>query len=350
MILPSGLSIEENRPLAPLTTLGIGGPARWFARLSSESQLVEAFTWARTCNLPVFVLGGGSNLVVADSGFDGLVLQSDLRGISRSFQDDLCLFRAAAGEPWDTFVTEAIAADCAGIECLAGIPGTVGGTPVQNVGAYGQEVAETIRRVRVLDRATLQFHEMEAADCSFSYRQSIFNSTARDLFVVTAVEFALLPGGAPLLRYADLQRAFADQLSPTLSAVADRVRAIRRSKGMLLVPGDPDVRSAGSFFRNPVVTTAEFAALAQRLGAPPPSYPAGEHRIKLPAAWLIEQAGFARGFRLGNVGISSRHTLALINCDGGTADELLALRDQIADAVYARFGIRLEMEPVLLGF
>lgn len=350
MILTSGLTLEENRPLAPMTTLGIGGPARWFARIASESQLVETFTWAREQNLPVFVLGGGSNLVVADSGFDGLVLQLNLRGITRSFEDDLCLFRAAAGEPWDAFVSQTIAAECSGIECLAGIPGTVGGTPVQNVGAYGQEVAQTIRRVRVLDRQSLQFHEMEAAECGFAYRQSLFNSTARDRFVVTAVEFALTPGGAPSLRYADLQRAFADQSQPTLAAVADAVRAIRRSKGMLLVPGDPDVRSAGSFFRNPVVTAAHFAELTHQLGAPPPSYPATGDQVKLPAAWLIEQAGFARGFRLGNVGISSRHTLALINCGGGTSAELLALRDRINDAVFARFHIRLEMEPVLLGF
>ena len=346
----SGLPLEENHPLAPLTTLGIGGPARWFARVGTESQLVEAFTWAEERGLRVFVLGGGSNLVVSDRGFDGLVVQPDLRGVTRTFQNDLCLFHAAAGEPWDAFVAQAIALDCAGIECLAGIPGTVGGTPVQNVGAYGQEVAETILRVRAFDRNSLRFHEFTAAECQFAYRQSLFNSTARDRFVVTAVEFALTPGGAPTLRYADLQRAFADQPSPSLAQVADKVRAIRHSKGMLLVPNDPDARSAGSFFRNPVVSAAEFAALAGKLGTPPPSYPAGELQVKLPAAWLIEQAGFARGFRLGNVGISSRHTLALINCGSGTAAELLALRDQITAAVFARFGIPLEMEPVLLGF
>ncbi len=350
MTLDSGLLIEENHPLAPLTTLGIGGPARWYTRLTSESQLVDAFTWARERHLPVFVLGGGSNLVVADSGFDGLVVQPALRGIARSYRADLCLFRAAAGELWDNFVAETIAANCSGIECLAGIPGTVGGTPVQNVGAYGQEVAETIRRVRVLDRESLQFHEMEAPECGFAYRRSIFNSTVRNRFVVTAVEFGLVPGGAPSLRYADLQRTFAAQPQPTLAAVADAVRSIRRGKGMLLVPGDPDARSAGSFFRNPVISAAEFDALAKRLGAPPPCYPSTADSVKLPAAWLIEQAGFARGFRQGNVGISSRHTLALIHYGGGTAAELLALRDRIAFAVRDRFGIDLEMEPVLLGF
>ena len=350
MILPSGLPVEENRPLAPLTTLNLGGPARWFVRVSTEAQLVEAFTWAREHALSVFVFGGGSNLVVADTGFDGLVLQPALRGVTRAFEGDLCLLRAAAGELWDAFVTESISLDCAGLECLAGIPGTVGGTPVQNVGAYGQEVAETIHRVRVLDRSTLQFHEFSAAECGFAYRQSIFNTSARDRYVVTAVEHALVPGGPPTLRYADLQRAFAGQPQPTLTEVADKVRAIRRGKGMLLVPGDPDVLSAGSFFRNPVISAAQFEALAARLGTQPPCYPAAAGSVKLPAAWLIEQAGFARGFRMGNVGISSRHTLALVNCGSGMTAELLALRDHIVATVEQRFSIRLEMEPVLLGF
>lgn len=366
MILPSGLCIEENHPLAPLTTLGLGGPARWFARVTTESQLVEAFAWAREMatgmagemagkissrgqSLPVFILGGGSNLVVADSGFDGLVVQPALRGVTRAFEGDLCLLRAAAGEPWDGFVAEAVALDCAGLECLAGIPGTVGGTPVQNVGAYGQEVAETIHRVRVLDRATLQFHEFSAAECGFAYRQSLFNSTARDRYVVTAVEYALRPGGAPTLRYADLARAFAGQPQPSLAEVADKVRAIRRGKGMLLVAGDPDMQSAGSFFRNPVIAAAEYEDIAARLGTEPPCYPAAVGSVKIPAAWLIERAGFARGFRMGNVAISSRHTLALVNCGNGTTAELLALRDHIAATVEQRFGIRLVMEPVLLG-
>ncbi len=350
MILPSGLALEANRPLAPLTTLGLGGPARWFARVTTEAQLVEAFNWARRSNVPVFILGGGSNLVVADSGFDGLVLQPALLGITRAFDGDLCLLRAAAGEPWDSFVAETIALDCAGLECLAGIPGTVGGTPVQNVGAYGQEVAETIRHVRVLDRSTLQFHELAAEECGFAYRQSIFNSTARDRFVVTAVEFALRPGGAPTLRYADLERAFVGQPRPTLAEVADKVRTIRRGKGMLLVPGDPDTRSVGSFFRNPILPTARYEALAARLATQPPCYPAAPGEVKIPAAWLIEQAGFARGFRMGRVAISSRHTLALVNCGEATTAELLALRDAIAATVEQRFSIRLEMEPILVGF
>ncbi len=346
----SGLHLEENRPLAPLTTLGLGGPARWFVAVSSEAELVEALEWANGLQLPVFVLGGGSNLVVSDAGFPGLVVQPALRGISRTFQGDQCILRAAAGESWDAFVAEAVAMDCAGVECLAGIPGTVGGTPVQNVGAYGQEVADTILRVRVLDRSTLQFHEMTAAECHFSYRQSIFNTTARDRYIITAVEYGLLPGGEPSIRYADLERAFAGSSRPTLTEVADTVRAIRRGKGMLLVSGDPDTMSAGSFFRNPIVSAEQHAALARQLHSEPPCYPASPGSVKIPAAWLLEQAGFVRGYRMGHVGISSRHTLALIHSGNGTTAELLALRDRIVATVEQRFAIRLEMEPVLLGF
>lgn len=341
------MRMEENRALAPLTTMGIGGAARWFVEASSERDLVEAFAWARERGVEIFVLGGGSNLLVADRGFDGLVVRIALKGM----EADTGVYRVAAGEEWDGFVSRAVTDGCAGVECLAGIPGTVGGTPVQNVGAYGQEVAETIERVRVLDRATLEFHELAAAECGFAYRESIFNTTARERFVATRVDYRLRPGGAANLRYADVQRVFAGVAEPGLSQVAAAVREIRRGKGMLLVTGDADCRSAGSFFRNPVLAAEKFRALTERLGAEPPHYSAGgTGRVKLPAAWLIEQAGFAKGFTLGQVGISSRHTLALVNRGGGTAREMMALRDRIVAEVEARFGVQLEMEPVTLGF
>jgi UDP-N-acetylmuramate dehydrogenase len=352
--------IKENQPLAPFTTFGIGGPARWFAEAANEQEIAEAAEWARGRGVPLFVLGGGSNLLVSDRGFPGLVLHVGLKSIEQDGE----LFHSAAGEDWERFVERAVEYGCAGIECLAGIPGTVGGAPVQNVGAYGQEVASVIERVRVFDLETRQFTEFENTECGFAYRRSRFNSTDRGRFIVTRVDYRLTPGGAPTLRYADVQRAMeANRLSgcepsgePSLKEVAEAVRQIRRSKGMLLVNGDPNCHSAGSFFKNPVVSEEHFQEIARRSAArEPPRFPAGPGaenagRVKIPAAWLIEQAGFAKGYTMGNAGISSRHTLALINCGGATAAEVLALADKIAAAVEARFGIRLEREPVLVGF
>lgn len=351
--------MEENKPLAPFTTFGIGGPARWFADAASEDEIVEATAWARERGLKLFVLGGGSNLLVADSGFDGLVLRVGLRGVSASEQaNGEKIYRIAAGEDWDHCVQRTIEDNCAGLECLAGIPGTVGGTPVQNVGAYGQEVASTIEQVRAFDLEGRSFVEFAAAECGFAYRRSRFNSTDRGRYIVTRVDYRLTPGGAPTLRYADLQRAVAESAQgrqPTLAEVAAAVRRVRATKGMLLVEGDQDCHSAGSFFKNPVVGDEQVKQIAATSGKEPPRFPAGPGadnagRVKVPAAWLIEQAGFAKGHVLGAAGVSSRHTLALINRGGASAAEIMALADQIRTAVEARFGIRLEREPVLVGF
>lgn len=345
--------VKENEPLAPLTTLGVGGPARWFAEATNEAEIAEAAASAARRGVPLFVLGGGSNLLVSDAGFDGLVLRVCLRGIAAENAGSDRVYRAAAGEDWDAFVTRAIAEDCAGIECLAGIPGTVGGTPVQNVGAYGQEVASVIERVRAFDLRSSEFIEFTACECGFSYRRSRFNSKDRGRFVVTRVDYRLHRGGGPTIAYPDLKRALSERGTaagdPTLAEVANAVRRIRQSKGMLLVEDDPDCRSAGSFFKNPVLTAERFGEIAAR-GAVPPSFPAGPGMVKLPAAWLIEQAGFAKGYSLGAAGISIRHTLALVNRGSATAAEILALARQISARVEARFGIRLEMEPVLIGF
>ena len=354
------MTIQENKPLAPFTTFGIGGPARWFIEAKTENEIAEAAAWAQARQAPLFVLGGGSNLLVADAGFNGLVLHVALKGIEAQLAPDGSqqrLFRAAAGESWEHFVQRAIEGDCAGVECLAGIPGTVGGTPVQNVGAYGQEVASVIERVRVFDLEDRVFCEIPAAQCGFAYRRSRFNSTDRGRFIVTRVDYRLTSDGAPTLRYADLQRAFAADLEagrqPTLAAVAAEVRRIRQGKGMLIVDGDPDCRSAGSFFKNPVVPL-EFAE-RMAAGPLPPTYPAGsgprgEPLVKLPAAWLIEQAGFGKGYALGAAAVSSRHTLALINRGDAEAADVLALAARIRDGVFARFGVELEMEPVMVGF
>jgi UDP-N-acetylmuramate dehydrogenase len=350
--------IEENKPLAPFTTFGIGGPARWFVEAASEEEIAEAAAWAAERGVPLFVLGGGSNLLVADAGFDGLVLRVALRGISVADATDSTgekIYQAAAGEDWDDFVALSTQTGCAGIECLAGIPGTVGGTPVQNVGAYGQEVASVLSRVRAFDLQTHSFVEFAAAECGFAYRRSRFNSEDRGRFIVARVDYRLILGGTPTVRYADLQRALAENGEPSLAEVAAAVRRVRQAKGMLLVDGDPDCRSAGSFFKNPVVSEEQLRQIAAVSAKEPPRFPAGpdsenQNRIKVPAAWLIEQAGFSKGYTLGAAAISSRHTLALVNLGAASAADVLALAGEITTAVEARFGLRLEMEPVLVGF
>jgi UDP-N-acetylmuramate dehydrogenase len=335
----------EHVPLAPYTTFKIGGPARWFAEASTEAEIVEAVKFARERSLPLFALGGGSNLLVSDAGFAGLVLRVALKGIAQAGD----VFEVAAGEDWDGFVSRAVELDYAGIECLAGIPGTVGGTPIQNVGAYGQEVAETIVRVRALDLGTLQFAEFSNAECGFAYRRSVFNTTQRGKYIVTRVTYALRRNGAPQIAYADLKRYFKDGSVPALREVSAAVREIRRGKGMYIVEGDADCRSAGSFFKNPVISAEQFARVAAAEDIEVPHYPAAAGAVKLPAAWLLERAGFHKGYAMGAAGISSRHTLALINRGGAQAADVLALRDRIVADVEARFGIRLEPEPVWVG-
>jgi UDP-N-acetylmuramate dehydrogenase len=351
------VEIREQVGLAGYTTFGIGGAARYFAEAVDELDVWEALHWAHDQDLRIYVLGGGSNLLVPDEGFGGLVLHVGIRGI---MADGAGGFDVGAGEEWDGFVSRAVADGCAGIECLAGIPGSVGGTPVQNVGAYGQEVSETIVSVRAFDRANGEFVEMGNAECGFRYRESVFNTTARARYVVTRVRFALRPGGEPTLKYADLQRRFGESKDldaksgkfnakfrgggPALVEVADAVREIRLGKGMLIVDGDADSRSAGSFFKNPVVTV-EVAE-----GIPGvPRWAAGEGLVKLPAAWLLEQAGFVKGYGSGPVRISSKHTLALTNRGGATFADVIAMQDEIVAGVFAKFGVRLEREPVVLG-
>ncbi len=347
--------LEENKSLAPLTTFGIGGPARWFVKASSEDEVAEAAEWAKARGTTIFVLGGGSNLLVSDAGFNGLVLHVGLRGIVVNGLPGQTNYRVAAGEDWDSFVERAVNGNCAGVECLAGIPGTVGGTPVQNVGAYGQEVASVIERVRAFDLDARTFVEFTAAECGFAYRCSRFNTVDRGRFIVTQVDYRLIPGGAPTLRYADLQREFPSGSNASLAEVAAAVRRVRQSKGMLLVEGDPDCRSAGSFFKNPMIAEEQVRQIAEACGKEPPRFPAGPgpenaERVKVPAAWLIEQAGITKGHAMGAAAVSSRHTLALVNRGGASAADILALAQQISTAVEVRFGIRLQMEPVLVGF
>jgi UDP-N-acetylmuramate dehydrogenase len=349
--------LQENIPLAPLTTFKIGGPAKYYVKAATPGEVQEAVTFARSRDLPLFVLGGGSNLVVSDAGWPGLVLKVALRGIEQRTGHDengSVIFDAGAGESWDRFVSHAVMARCAGVECLSGIPGSVGGTPVQNVGAYGQEVADTISSVEVLDLKDGQVRELCREACGFSYRASIFNTTERGRFIVLRVTYALAPAGKPRIAYADLKRHFEGrETTPDLAETREAVRHIRALKGMLIVPGDVDCQSAGSFFKNPVLSEAEHEHLKQRAaarGLTVPSYPALETRKKVSAAWLVERSGFNKGFGFGRVGISSKHALAIVNRGSATAGEVIALKEQIQQRVEEIWGVKLEPEPVMVGF
>jgi UDP-N-acetylmuramate dehydrogenase len=349
--------VLENIPLAPLTTLKIGGPARYFAEAGSIGEAQEAVTFARSRDLPLFVLGGGSNLVIADAGWPGLVLKVAIPGIDQRGahnEEGKVLFDVGAGESWDRFVSHAVMAHCAGVECLSGIPGSVGGTPVQNVGAYGQEISDTISSVQVLDLKDNQVRELCPEACEFSYRASIFNTTERGRFIVLRVIYALTPGGSPHITYADLKRHFEGrETAPDLAETREAVRHIRARKGMLIVPGEADCQSAGSFFKNPILSEEQHEALKQRAaarGLTVPSYPALETKKKVSAAWLVERSGFAKGFGSGRVGISTKHALAIVNRGAATAADVLALKDEIQHRVEEIWGVHLEPEPVMLGF
>ena len=331
--------------LSAYTTLRLGGPARTLVVAGSEEELVAA---VRDAEPPLLVLAGGSNVVVADEGFPGTVVLVATRGVT----DDL---RVAAGEPWDPFVADCVARGRAGVEALSGIPGSVGASPIQNIGAYGQEVAQTITLVRAYDREERAVVALTPAECGFGYRTSRFKREA-GRWVVLTVDFALEPSDVSTpIAYAELARALGVAVGDRapLADVRAAVLRLRRAKGMVVAEDDPDSVSAGSFFTNPVLTEAEFAALEERAGpdARVPRFPAGEPgRVKTSAAWLIERAGFAKGH--GDpltVAISSKHTLALTNRGAGTTLDLIRLAREVADGVEARWGVRLVPEPVFVG-
>jgi UDP-N-acetylmuramate dehydrogenase len=345
--------LERNVPLAPLTTLGIGGPARLFVRAETVDEIREALAWAESNHEPLFILGGGSNLLIADEGYDGVVLQIDLRGITiRSESPEAVTIYVAAGERWDDVVSFAVGHGWAGIECLSGIPGLTGATPIQNVGAYGQDVSETIVEVEAIERDTGRVVTLTNWDCGFGYRQSIFKGAAKDRYIVAGVTFRLIPNGAAAIRYPELQ-TYLDEHAidvSNLQGVRNAVIAIRKRKGMVLDPSDPDTHSDGSFFMNPVVTLAAFDEFLLRAGTKNvPHFSFGD-QIKLSAAWLIEHAGFHKAFVHGNVGLSSKHTLAVINRGGGTAREVLELVAMIQGRIREAFGIEIQPEPNFIGF
>ena len=306
---------------------------------------------ADAAGTPLLLLAGGSNLVIADEGFDGLVLRIATRGIERRADDGAVRLSVAAGESWDELVAGAVADGLVGVECLGGIPGSVGATPIQNVGAYGQEVSETIASVRVLDRRSGEVLELAPEECGFGYRTSAFKRAPGER-VVLAVDFVLARGSesAPV-RYGELARALGVELgqSAPAEAVREAVLALRRGKGMVVDPADPDSVSAGSFFTNPILEADAFAALERRAGERPPAFPEPDGRVKTSAAWLVERAGFHRGYGDGRAGISSKHTLALVNRGGATTAELIALAREIAAGVERAFGVALVPEPVFVG-
>ena len=394
----AGVKATEPARLADYTTLRLGGPAARFVEAGSEDDLIEAVRKADAEPEPVLVLGGGSNLVVADEGFPGTVVLAACAGVDFGRGPDAVDVTAAAGQDWDELVQQCVAAGLSGVECLSGIPGRAGATPIQNVGAYGQEVAQTITRVRAYDRLADRVTLLTPADCQFGYRTSMFKrqasaaagsgrgprgaamnpAAATGRYVVLDVTFRL---AASLLsgpvRYGELSRVLgvADGGRVPLADARAAVLDLRRRKGMLLDDADPDTRSAGSFFTNPIVTAAQYADIAARLeadsvggvsgrvsraeGSPAaaevamPHWPESDGRVKLSAAWLIEKSGFARGFRLPGdphgARISTKHTLALTNPEGADTASLMRLASEIRDGVRTEFGIELVNEPTLVG-
>ncbi|MEO6590422.1 MAG: UDP-N-acetylmuramate dehydrogenase [Pyrinomonadaceae bacterium] len=346
--------LKENVSLKNLTTFKIGGAARFFVSVETVEDVIEAVTFADEYGVKIFVLGGGSNILISDNGFDGLVLQVNLKGIEiESETAENVTISAGAGEDWDEFTAFCVERNFAGIECLSGIPGFVGGTPIQNVGAYGQEVSETISAVKVFDRKSKEILNLNNEDCKFTYRSSIFNTTNKNRFIVLSVSYLLKKNGKPKIFYKDLLQLF-ESKTPSLSETREAVCGIRAEKGMLVRQGGPDSHSAGSFFKNPIISNESFQNIVEIAKTNSyenvPHFKADEKNIKLPAAWLIERSGFHKGFQKGNVGVSTKHSLALTNCGNATAKEIIELKNEIQKTVKEKFGIALKTEPIFVGF
>lgn len=338
---------EHGVALAPYTTLRLGGPANHFFTARTDAELIAAVRDVDAHGDELLVLGGGSNLVVADAGFPGSVVRVATTGIT--IADGL--LSVAAGVPWDEAVAEAVGAGLAGIECLSGIPGSAGATPIQNVGAYGQDVSESVVMVDAYDRSTGSMALLANADCRFSYRHSVFKGASR--YVVTRVHFQLARSGglSQPVQYRDVAEALGIAIGECapLKQVREAVLEQRRRRGMVLDEADHDTWSAGSFFTNPILEPAQFEAFEARCATPPPRFPEPDGRIKTVAAWLIEQAGFGKGYGSGPATLSTKHTLALTNRGQATTADLLKLADELRAGVESRFGVRLVPEPVLVG-
>ncbi len=341
-------SRHGSTPLAAHTTLGLGGPALRTVTAASAEEIIAGVRDAVREDQPLLLLGGGSNVVISDEGFPGTALLIRSSGFAVTYDDgDHVLVRVAAGHPWDEFVAETVAQGWSGVECLAGIPGAAGGTPIQNVGAYGQDVSQTITEVTVYDRDEGAVTVFTGDECLFEYRHSRFKHT--DRWVVLDVTFRLradkLSGPIAYAELAKALSATAGQRVP-LAAARETVLALRRGKGMVLDPADPDTRSVGSFFTNPVLSEAGYQTIQ---AMDPPAWPMPGGTVKVSAAWLIERAGFAKGYERGPVRISTKHTLALTNPGEASTRDLLKLAAEIRDGVHVQFGVQLHPEPVLIN-
>ncbi len=357
---PPTITPLKDLLLSQYTTIGLGGPARYFFSASTVDEIRQCLTFAREKSLRVQVMGGGSNIVFPDAGFDGFVLRVAPRGMTFREGGNAVRVTAGAGEPWDEVVGHCIQRGLQGIECLSGIPGYAGATPIQNVGAYGQEVGDVLESVTAMDRQSLEEVRFAAAECAFGYRMSRFKGRDLDRYIITDVTFLLKPNGRPEIRYQELlsyleQRTKLDALAggrEVLEAVRAGVLALRRRKSMVIDAGDPDSRSVGSFFMNPILSREEFRRMQERWRAQGgresiPSFPDGQE-VKVPAAWLVEHAGFHKGYRSGGAGVSSHHALALVNY-GGSSGDILRLASAIRAEVRSRFGVELRFEPVIVG-
>lgn len=342
-------AVLHDVSLATRTTLRLGGPAQFYATANHEEELMRLLRWANGEGHPVTVLGGGSNVVIGDQGVQGLVIENNLRRFDFEPKGaDRVALHVGAGEPWDTVVARAVAANCSGIECLSGIPGLAGATPIQNVGAYGQEVAQTIDCIRVFDRSNETTAIIQGTECEFAYRDSTFRQIP-DRWIVVELTLILSLAEPVIPRYGELVQSMHGARHPSVAMIRDHVLELRRRKSMVLDPANPNTQSAGSFFTNPVVPEAQWAALEALAKSPVPHFRQSDGRVKVPAAWLIEHSGFPRGTRRGAIGISTDHALALVHFGGGTTSGLLTFAAEIRGRVHERFGITLEPEPVLWG-
>ena len=338
------LKCEENVPLSKYCTLGTGGFARFFFRAKNKQDVIDGLKFAKSKKLPVFVLGEGSNVVIDDNGFHGLVLKIEITGME--FEND-GQAKVGAGVSWDKFVKEAVNKNFSGIECLSAIPGTVGTAPVQNIGAYGTEISNVIKEIHTIDRETFKEAIFQKEECAFGYRKSIFNSSKKNRYVITKVIFALIPKGTANVSYQDLINYFGDK-KPTLKEPRDGIMEIRTKKGHVAPPNGP--RSVGSFFKNLIVKKEKFEEIKNKIKNQSGNWfwPQEDGTIKISAARLIEESGFEKGLRFGNVGISPFHSLVLVTYDGATSTELMVLAKKIQGKIKNRFNIQLDIEPETL--
>jgi len=353
------MQLQEKTKLSNLTTIKLGGEASKFVECNNSKDILGALKYAKENNLKVWILGGGSNTIFSDKGFDGVVLKMDLKGVEFKGSGDSVIAKAGAGENWDEFVSLCARKGLAGVEALSGIPGSVGAAPIQNIGAYGAEVGDTISCVKAIDRETLEEVEFANDECMFKYRNSRFKKADKNRYIITSVEFRLIKEGAPIIRYPELQKQVAEKFGDELGAGGEAIRAVReiilklrKNKSMVVDDDDPNSQSCGSFFTNPILSHDEFRLLEQKFRNADgegeiPTFPVEGEDVKVPAAWLIEESGFEKGFKHKGAGISEKHTLALVNYGEKTSD-ILELADLIQNKVLQKFGVELEKEPIVV--